>query len=220
MHLLWDVWLMGCYWWFDPGNVDRSQATFTKEILEQSGLNMLGIVFNGINPQLDSRSYYYHALEEQQRVMPQNKLPASPAQDSKEELWDSISSLARDFQKNKPADADNFDERQLELAPIDKLEAMVFHLQQDLADLTELVREQEEELQAQRQKVKKLQRKTNLANENELFYLENQLSQEQERKRMLDETLIGQRRNLEKRREMLYQYQQVLESRQNASTRI
>lgn len=198
-----------------PGSVDRSQANFTKEILEQSGLNMLGIVFNGIAPKFDSRSYYYHALEEHQKVIPQNKLPASSP---KEELWDSISSLAEDSPKT--ISFNDFDEKQLELTPIDKLETMVFHLQQDLTDLTELVREQEEELQGQRQKVKKLQRRINIANENELFYLENQLSQEQEIKRMLDETLIGQRRNLEKRREMLYQYQQVLESRQNASSRI
>ena len=34
---------------------------------------------------------------------------------------------------------------------------------------------------------------------------------------MLDETLIGQRRNLEKRREALFQYQQILDNRKNAS---
>ena len=113
--------------------------------------------------------------------------------------------------------ASNMNDQQLQLAPLDKLESMVIHLQQDLEDLSRLVKEQEEELLLQRQKVKKLQRQANISNENELFYLKNQLKQEQERKRMLDETLVGQRRNLEKRREMLHQYQQVLESRRNAT---
>ncbi len=201
-----------------PGSVERAQANFTKEILEQSGLNILGMVFNSVNLQFDSRSYYYQTLEERQGVIQQNTLPGSSSSNSsKEELWETISSLARESKKNKLAT--NLDEEQLQLAPLDKLEAMVSHLQQDLADLTRLVREQEEELLAQRQKVKQLQRKANVATEYELFYLKNQLSQEQERKRMLDETLVGQRRNLEKRREILYQYQQVLESRQNASFR-
>jgi polysaccharide biosynthesis transport protein len=198
-----------------PGTVERSQATFTKEILEQSGLNMLGIVFNGVAPQFDQRSYYYHALEGQLNTVQQNKLPGTAA---KEELWDTISSLANESKKDRLAT--DLNEEQLRVAPLEKLEAMVFNLQQDLLDLTRLVKEQEEELLMQRQKVKKLQRKANIANENELFYLENQLNQEQERKRMLDETLVGQRRNLEKRREMLYQYQQVLESRKNASSPI
>ncbi|MEL6494404.1 MAG: polysaccharide biosynthesis tyrosine autokinase, partial [Cyanobacteria bacterium J06623_7] len=40
-----------------PGSVDRAQASFTKEILDQSGLNMLGVVFNRVASQFDSRPY-------------------------------------------------------------------------------------------------------------------------------------------------------------------
>ncbi len=201
------------------GLVERSQAKFTKEILEQSGLNMLGIVFNGVEPQFDSRSYYYNAFEESSVMLSHNKLPhISPVEN--EELWDTISSMVIESKKDR-LDV-NLDEDQLQLAPLDKLELMVFHLQQDLADLSRVVKEQEEELLLQRQKVRKLQRRANVSHENELFYLEieNQLNQEQERKLMLDETLVGQRRNLAKRREMLFQYQQVLENRKNASFRV
>ncbi len=199
------------------GLVKRSQVKFTKEILEQSGLNMLGIVFNGVEPQFDSRSYYYNAFEESPVMLSHNKLPRiSPVEN--EELWDTISSMVIESKKDR-LDA-NLDEDQLQLAPLDKLGSMVFHLQQDLADLSRLVKEQEEELLLQRQNVKKLQRRANVSHKNELFYLENLLNQEQERKRMLDETLVGQRRNLEKRREMLFQYQQVLESRKNAGFRV
>ena len=200
-----------------PGFVERSQAAFTKEMLAQSGINMLGIIFNGVTPQFDSTPFYYQALGSQQANAHQNRL-AEGSSSSKEELWDTISSMAKESQKNQLDE--NLGERELQSAPIEKLESMVFSLQQDLGDLTHLVREQEEELLNQRQKVKKLQRQANVATENERFYLESELSQEQERKRMLDETLVGQRRNLEKRREMLHQYQQILESRKNANTQI
>ncbi|MGL5835244.1 MAG: GumC family protein, partial [Waterburya sp.] len=83
-----------------PGTVERSQATFTKEILEQSGLNMLGIVFNGVAPQFDQRSYYYHTLEGQLNNIQQNKLPGTAA---KEELWNTISSLANESKKDRLA---------------------------------------------------------------------------------------------------------------------
>ena len=193
-----------------PGCVERSQAEFTKEILEQSGLNMLGIVFNGVEPQFDARSYYYNNLEPAPALPLPNQLPGKGAV-SNEGMWETISLMARETKKERLAS--NMNDQQLQLAPIEKLEEMVFHLQHDLEDLSRLVKEQEEELLIQRQKVKKLQRQANISNENELFYLKNHLNQEQERKRMLDETLVGQRRNLEKRREILYQYQRVLESR-------
>ncbi|MEY2832096.1 MAG: hypothetical protein RLZZ574_1354, partial [Cyanobacteriota bacterium] len=193
-----------------PGSVDRPQATFTKEILDQSGLNMLGIVFNGVASQFDSRSYSLAPIPEPRSVQPLSKLPANYDQG---ELWDTISILAKEAKKG--CLGSNLDDAELRAAPLDKLEEMVFHLQQDLSDLTRLVKEQEDELSTQRHKVKKLQRQANIASDNELLQIENQLNQEQERKNMLDETLIGQRRNLEKRREILHQYQQVLESRKN-----
>ncbi|WP_229642321.1 GumC family protein [Waterburya agarophytonicola] len=199
-----------------PGFVERSQAAFTKDMLAQSGINMLGIIFNGITPQFDSTPFYYQALASQQSTQ-QNRLTDGTSS-SKGELWDTISSMSKESKKSKLAA--NLGEEELQFAPIEKLESMVASLQQDLGDLDLLVREQEEELLNQRQKVKKLQRQANVATENERFYLENELSQEQERKRMLDETLVGQKRNLEKRREMLHQYQQVLETRKNASTQI
>lgn len=199
-----------------PGYVERSQATFTREMLAQSGINMLGIVFNGVTPQFDSTPFYYQSLAGQQ-AGGQNRLTDGNSS-SKEELWETISSLARESRKDNLSK--NLGRQELQSAPIEKLENMVFSLQQDLGDLTHLVREQEEELLNQRQKVKKLQRQTNVATESERLFLESELTQEQERKRMLDETLVGQRRNLEKRREMLHEYQQVLESRKNTSTQI
>lgn len=198
-----------------PNVVERSQATFSKEILEQSGLNILGIVFNGVASQFDSRPYYQSPIEQKHRIVSLETLLGTKTS-NKEELWETISILAKESKKERLAT--NLDETELQLAPLDKLETMVFHLKQDLLDLTRLLKEQEDELQAQRQKVKRLQRKISIASKSKLSYLEDRLSQEKERKRMLDETLIGQRRNLEKRREMLYQYQQVLEVRKKTNS--
>ena len=195
-----------------PGFVERSQATFTREMLDRSGLNMLGIVFNGITPEFDPSPFYYQALG--QHIPEPKHLPASISS-QKDELWNSVSSIAVESKKNKLSS--NLDERELKQAPINRLETMVFNLQNDLNDLTNLVSEQEDELLAQRQKVRKLKHQTSLATENERFYLESQLSQEEEKQHLLNETLIGQRRNLEKRRDVLYQYQQVLDSRKNVS---
>ncbi|MEO1693206.1 MAG: polysaccharide biosynthesis tyrosine autokinase, partial [Cyanobacteria bacterium J06631_6] len=131
-----------------PGSVDRSQASFTKEILDQSGLNMLGIVFNGAASQFESRSYATSAAPEPRSVPPLSKLPGTS---ERGELWDTISTLAMESRKDRLAS--NLDESELNQAPLDKLEDMVFHLHQDLSDLTRLVKEQEDELGTQRQKV-------------------------------------------------------------------
>ena len=176
------------------GSIKRPQASNIKEILDQSGLNMLGVIFNGVAPQfVDSRPDYYPALEEQVSVTTIGKLPGTSDQD---DLWDKISTLARESKKDKLAH--NLGESGLMQASLDNLEAMVFHLQQNLSDLTRLVKEQEDELLVQHQKVKQLQQQANIAGVNEVLSVKNQINQEQERKRMLDETLVGQRRNLEK----------------------
>ncbi len=193
-----------------PGAVERAKANFTKEILEQSGQNILGIVFNSVSPNSEPHTYYYHALEDQQETA--KLLNSSRPQ---EELWETISRLARESKKNKLSI--DLNTQELQVAPLKQLEAMIVYLQDDLADLTKLVTEQEDELLMQRQKVKKLEKKYNLATEQHRKSLENHLKQEQERKRMLDETLVGQRLNLERRKEELYQYQQILEMRQNQS---
>ena len=195
-----------------PGTVDRAQASLTKDILDQSGLNMLGIVFNGVASQFDSRSSVAPTVQPGSFAN-LNELPGTTQGG---ELWDTISSLAKESKRDRLGT--NLDESELRQAPLDKLEEMVFHLQQDLSDLSRLVKEQEDELLAQRQKVKMLDRQTNIASPDELLHIESQLNQEQERKRMLDETLVGQRRNLEKRRAMLFQYQRVLESRKNTAS--
>lgn len=186
-----------------PDSVDRSQAGFAKETLQRSGINVLGLVFNNINPKLDTSGHYYHSLEGKSDNLPNKQLASEP-----EELWDSICRIAQEAPKLRLSSVN--DPRQLLEAPIDSLESSIDRLQQDLEKLTVFVREQEDELILKRQVVRKLQRKVNLAPIPERFALERELIQEQENKEMLDRTLVGQRRNLESKREILRQYKEML----------
>ena len=78
---------------------------------------------------------------------------------------------------------------------------------------TQLVKEQEDELSMKYQDIRKLQRKVNIANNSERLSLESELKQEQEIKNMLNETLIGQRQNLNKKSKILLQYRQLLQEK-------
>ncbi len=102
----------------------------------------------------------------------------------------------------------------LEKMPLGQLQEVVQNLQQDLEKVMCFVNDQEEELTFQRQAVEELQAKINAASEYDRMSLETELVEEQDRYQMLDETLVGQRRNLREREEILNQHQRVLRRRQ------
>lgn len=105
----------------------------------------------------------------------------------------------------------------LEKMPLGKLQEVVQNLQQDLEKVVCLVNDQEEELTFQRQAVEELQAKINTASEYDRMSLETELAEEQDRYQMLDETLVGQRRNLREREGILNQHQRVLRRRQGVA---
>ena len=102
----------------------------------------------------------------------------------------------------------------LEKMPLGELTEIVQTLQQDLEKVVRFVNDQEEELTFQRQAVDELQEKINTASEYDRIRLETELAEEQDRYQMLDQTLVGQRRNLREREEVLNQHQRVLRRRQ------
>jgi len=102
----------------------------------------------------------------------------------------------------------------LENMPLGELSEIVQNLQQDLEKVVCFVNDQEEELTFQRQAVEELQEKINRASEYDRMSLETELAEEQDRYQMLDETLVGQRRNLREREEILNQHVRVLRRRQ------
>jgi len=77
-----------------------------------------------------------------------------------------------------------------------------------------LVNEEEEELNAKRQAIEELQGQIGSSNEYDRIQLETDLADERDGCQMLEETLVGQRRNLQEREEVLQVHQTVLCKRQ------
>ena len=102
----------------------------------------------------------------------------------------------------------------LEKMPLGELQGIVQNLQQDLEKVKHFVNDQEEELTFQRQTVEELQEKINSASDYDRIHLETELAEEEDRYKMLDETLVGQRRNLREREEILNQHLRVCRRRQ------
>ncbi len=102
----------------------------------------------------------------------------------------------------------------LERMPIEELQGLAQNLQQDLDKIFQFVNGQEEELKLQRETIQELERKLASANDSDRWNIQRNLTDEQEAYQMLDQTLVGQRRNLRERQETLTQHQAVLARRQ------
>ena len=103
---------------------------------------------------------------------------------------------------------------QLENMPLPNLESTVASLKKDLEKVARFVSDQEEELAWQCQAVEELEAKIADKNEFERLALEQELADEKEAKKMLDQTLIGQRRSLKERYQVLLEHSRVLKRRQ------
>ncbi|MFS8119381.1 MAG: pilus motility taxis protein HmpF, partial [Microcoleus sp.] len=101
----------------------------------------------------------------------------------------------------------------LEKMPVEDLQGLVQHLQQDLEKVFRFVNDQEEELTLQRETIEELQAKIQAASEYDRMSLENEMADELEGYQMLNETLVGQRLRLQEREDVLKQHQTVLWSR-------
>lgn len=98
----------------------------------------------------------------------------------------------------------------LEAMSIEELQAMVQNLQEELERFFRFVNDQEEELTMQRQTIEELQAKMQTLSEYDRLSLENELAEEQESYRMLNETLVGQRRTLREREEVKSVHEAIL----------
>jgi len=101
----------------------------------------------------------------------------------------------------------------LESMPLGKLEDTVNQIQQETAKLVNFVNLQEEELTLQSDDVKQIQAKLNQASEVERFSLETELADSQEAMKLLNETLVGQRRTLKRQQKMLNQHLRIFSRR-------
>jgi len=102
----------------------------------------------------------------------------------------------------------------LEAMDLNELQTLVADLEKDLEKVSRFVSDQEEELTLEQQALDEIKAKIEQANDFERLELETELEEEQDRYQMLNETLVGQRRNLLEREEVLSQHQAVLNRRQ------
>ena len=125
-----------------------------------------------------------------------------------EDLYQQLSRLAS--ASGAAGTAQKVDVSSLEKMPVDELQGLVQHLQQDLEKVFRFVNDQEEELTLQRETIEELQGKIQAASEYDRMALENEMADELESYQMLNETLVGQRLRLQEREDVLKQHQAVL----------
>ena len=106
--------------------------------------------------------------------------------------------------------SDKVDVAALENMPLEQLQEQVQTLKQDLEKVFRFVHVQEEELTLQRQTIEELLGKLASAPESQRSSLEKELADEQENYKFLNETLVGQRRNLQEREEILQAQQAIV----------
>ncbi|MEA5470665.1 pilus motility taxis protein HmpF [Spirulina sp. 06S082] len=132
--------------------------------------------------------------------------------ENQEKIYQSLAGLATgntDEQSESSVDV-----AALEAMPLEQLQGIVAGLQKELDKLERFVADQEEELSLQQEAVEELEEKLKSANVYESSDLEQELEDEREQKKLLDETLVGQRRTLVEKRSILSQNLSVLRRRQ------
>ena len=103
----------------------------------------------------------------------------------------------------------------LESLSLEELQEETDKQEQELQRWTVFINGQEEELSFEVQSVVELEEKFNQAQESEKEEFKQELDDAEERKKMIEETLEGQRRNLEEKKDVLAQYQDILKQRQS-----
>lgn len=106
----------------------------------------------------------------------------------------------------------------LEAMSEEDLRGLVAKLEQDLDKMSRFVNDQEEELRLQQEDIDQIRAKIDTASEYDRLQIETEIAEETDRHMMLNRTLVGQRRNLLERGEVLSQHQAVLLRRQGLAT--
>jgi chromosome segregation ATPase len=128
-----------------------------------------------------------------------------------QELYQQIRSLTT---SDEIVHSQNVDLEALEKMPLEELQTIVHDLQEKLHIDSSFVNDQEQELKYKQQTIEELENKINSVSELERSNLETDLAEEKDLYRMLNETLVGQRRCLHERQEIFQQHQAILLRRQ------
>jgi chromosome segregation ATPase len=106
------------------------------------------------------------------------------------------------------------DVQALEKMPLEELQKLVQDLQEKFDIDSTFVHDQEQELTYKQETIDELQTKATQASDQDVINVEIELAEEKDLYQMLNETLVGQRRNLVERQKLLKQHQNVLLRRQ------
>ncbi|MBD2105267.1 pilus motility taxis protein HmpF [Leptolyngbya sp. FACHB-261] len=129
-----------------------------------------------------------------------------------EELYQQTYQLAESTDGAKVSQS--IDSQALEKLSIEELQTLVNDLERDFRKLSHFVNDQEEELKLQQEAIDELLQQLENHEGFERIELESNMDFEQQRYQMLEETLVGQRRSLREREELLTQHQNILARRQ------
>jgi polysaccharide biosynthesis transport protein len=190
-----------------PDHLDLENAAVAQTILKQWGDKLVGMVINGVPLGQNLYSYEDPVATESRDT---TDLPSLPAKPFKASLPKMVELLNTDAPNPLPS-PQRFERPNLEQMSVMELRAVVDGLSHDWLTFTRLVQEQESELDLQSQTVSELQERLatagayhrHAANEYDRLGLEVQIADGEERKRLLDQTLTGQRRRLREQHEML-----------------
>jgi len=131
---------------------------------------------------------------------------------SQDTLYQQVNFLAASSGNAVPSQ--KLDVQALENMPLDELQKIVQDLIDKLGIDSSFVHDQEQELTYKQQTIEELQQKINQASGQDLVNLQLELSDERDLYQMLNQTLVGQRRNLLARQKLIQQHQNVLLRRQ------
>ena len=134
---------------------------------------------------------------------------------TEEELYQKLHTLAANKDSEVPKPEINVEA--LQQMPLEELEKMVQNWQDKLDRDSSFVQEQEQELKYKQELIEELQQKIAHSSGEERTNLESELTDEQDLYQMLNESLVGQRRNLIGQQKTLQQNQVVLWQRQGIS---
>ena len=191
-----------------------------KELLAQSGQNVLGLVINGAIAANEPYSYFTVTPElEESDTAGLFDVPR-PASDVEPDPGTTPT-----ITPVPPQLVPTVDTQALEQMSMEDLQHTVDSLHTSWEQAARLVNEQEEELMLQRQAVANLQQQlkghqaqsssaTGGFAEYEHLSQELQLSEEQERLRLLEETLVGQRRGLRHQQDIYRRHLEIWQRRQ------
>lgn len=192
----------------EKNQVQQQQYDFNnrQENLQQRRAEADGILDNLRKAQIDLE-VQKNTIHQKEQLLGQINLYLEEI----ENLRQDISDLNND---TTSGDTDHkIDFNALESMPLGDLENLVKNLKEETGKVVNFVNMQEEELTVQSDFVKELQEKLTQSNEIDKFDLETELAEAQEAMELLNETLVGQRRNLKKQQKLLNQYIKIFNRR-------